>query len=108
VWVSLDSICFFVRDRKVEARGSEKEGKRGEKLFRALFQKKKKKKNEILSLPLQVPALNIFESSLKRGKFDANRTLSDGSLMEFAHILPMDAGERARLDFWKFLIFLIF
>lgn len=41
----------------------------------------------------KVPALNIFESSLKRGKFDANRTLSDGSLMEFAHILPMDAGE---------------
>ena len=41
----------------------------------------------------KVPALNIFESSLKRGKFDANRTLSDGSMMEFEHILPMDAGE---------------
>jgi len=40
---------------------------------------------------LQVPALNIFESSLKRGKFDANRQLSNGSLMEFSHIFPMDA-----------------
>ena len=42
-------------------------------------------------LTLQVPALNIFESSLRRGKFDANRKLSNGSLMEFSHIFPMDA-----------------
>lgn len=39
----------------------------------------------------QVPALNIFESSLRRGKFDDSRKLSDGSLMEFSHIYPMDA-----------------
>jgi len=39
----------------------------------------------------QVPALNIFESSLRRGKFDANRKLSNGALMEFAKIYPMDA-----------------
>jgi hypothetical protein len=39
----------------------------------------------------QVPALNIFESSLRRGKFDDSRKLSDGSLMEFTHIYPMDA-----------------
>lgn len=38
-----------------------------------------------------VPALNIFETSLRRGKFDDNRVLSDGSLMEFAGVLPMDA-----------------
>jgi hypothetical protein len=38
-----------------------------------------------------VPALNIFESSLKRGKFDASRELSDGSLMQFAKVYPMDA-----------------
>jgi enoyl-[acyl-carrier protein] reductase I len=38
-----------------------------------------------------VPALNIFETSLRRGKFDENRVLSDGSLMEFAAVLPMDA-----------------
>jgi len=38
-----------------------------------------------------VPALNIFETSLRRGKFDENRKLSDGSLMEFAKIYPMDA-----------------
>ena len=38
-----------------------------------------------------MPALNIFESSLRRGKFDANRKLSNGALMEFAKIYPMDA-----------------
>lgn len=39
----------------------------------------------------QVPALNIFESSFRRGKFDESRKLSNGKLMEFAHIYPMDA-----------------
>ena len=38
-----------------------------------------------------VPALNIFETSYKRGKFDESRKLADGSLMEFAKIYPMDA-----------------
>lgn len=38
-----------------------------------------------------MPALNIFESSLRRGKFDESRRLSNGKLLEFAHILPMDA-----------------
>jgi enoyl-[acyl-carrier protein] reductase I len=38
-----------------------------------------------------VPALNIFETSFRRGKFDESRKLSNGSLMEFAHIYPMDA-----------------
>ena len=42
-------------------------------------------------LVLQVPALNIFESSYRRGKFDASRKLSNGSLMEFAKVYPMDA-----------------
>ena len=39
----------------------------------------------------QVPALSIFESSLRRGKFDANRKLSNGGMLEFTHIYPMDA-----------------
>lgn len=39
----------------------------------------------------QVPAMKIFETSLKRGKFDAGRALPNGSLMEFDHIYPMDA-----------------
>lgn len=39
----------------------------------------------------QVPALNIFESSYRRGKFDASRKLSNGGLLEFQHIYPMDA-----------------
>lgn len=43
------------------------------------------------SIGLQVPALNIFESNLRRGKFDASRKLSDGSLMEFVKVYPMDA-----------------
>ena len=40
---------------------------------------------------MQVPALNIFESSLRRGKFDESRKLSNGSLLEFSHVFPMDA-----------------
>ena len=39
----------------------------------------------------QVPALSIFETSLRRGKFDDSRKLSDGSLMEFAKVYPLDA-----------------
>ncbi|CAA6661605.1 unnamed protein product [Spirodela intermedia] len=38
-----------------------------------------------------VPALNIFETSLKRGKFDQSRLLPDGSLMEITKIYPLDA-----------------
>ncbi|XP_058210300.1 enoyl-[acyl-carrier-protein] reductase [NADH], chloroplastic-like [Rhododendron vialii] len=38
-----------------------------------------------------VPALNIFESSLQRGKFDESRTLRDGSLMEITKVYPLDA-----------------
>ncbi|ESW12692.1 hypothetical protein PHAVU_008G134300 [Phaseolus vulgaris] len=38
-----------------------------------------------------VPALNIFESSLRRGKFDESRKLKDGSLMEIAKVYPLDA-----------------
>ncbi|XP_054808471.1 enoyl-[acyl-carrier-protein] reductase [NADH], chloroplastic-like [Prosopis cineraria] len=38
-----------------------------------------------------VPALNIFESSLRRGKFDDSRLLPDGSLMEITKVYPLDA-----------------
>ncbi|PIM98131.1 Reductase [Handroanthus impetiginosus] len=38
-----------------------------------------------------VPALNIFENSLRRGKFDESRVLPDGSLMEITKIYPLDA-----------------
>ncbi|KAK6925704.1 hypothetical protein RJ641_007423 [Dillenia turbinata] len=38
-----------------------------------------------------VPALNIFENSLRRGKFDDSRVLPDGSLMEIVKIYPLDA-----------------
>lgn len=38
-----------------------------------------------------VPALNIFETSLRRGKFDESRALPDGSLMEISKIYPLDA-----------------
>lgn len=44
-----------------------------------------------VSLGVWVPALKIFETNLKRGKYDNSRTLSDGSLMEFSNIYPMDA-----------------
>lgn len=38
-----------------------------------------------------VPALNIFETSLRRGKFDGSRILPDGSLMEITKVYPLDA-----------------
>eukprot|EP00268_Persea_americana_P014236 TRINITY_DN1630_c0_g1_i1.p1 TRINITY_DN1630_c0_g1~~TRINITY_DN1630_c0_g1_i1.p1 ORF type:complete len:392 (-),score=94.48 TRINITY_DN1630_c0_g1_i1:236-1411(-) len=38
-----------------------------------------------------VPALNIFETSLQRGKFDESRVLPDGSLMEITKVYAMDA-----------------
>lgn len=38
------------------------------------------------------PILKIFTTSLKAGKFDNSRQLSDGSLMEFAKIYPLDAS----------------
>ncbi|XP_010541991.1 PREDICTED: enoyl-[acyl-carrier-protein] reductase [NADH], chloroplastic [Tarenaya hassleriana] len=38
-----------------------------------------------------VPALNIFETSLRRGKFDQSRVLPDGSLMEVKKVYPLDA-----------------
>lgn len=44
-----------------------------------------------ISLGVWVPALSIFETSLRRGKFDGNRKLSNGGMMEFSHIYPMDA-----------------
>ncbi|KAL6752563.1 Enoyl-reductase-domain-containing protein [Haematococcus lacustris] len=44
-----------------------------------------------ISLGVWVPALNIFETNLRRGKLDESRKLSNGSLMEFSHVYPMDA-----------------
>ena len=38
------------------------------------------------------PILKIFTTSYQNGKFDASRRLSDGSLMEFAKIYPLDAS----------------
>jgi enoyl-[acyl-carrier protein] reductase I len=37
------------------------------------------------------PILKIFTSSLESGKFDESRRLSDGSLLSFAKIYPLDA-----------------
>jgi enoyl-[acyl-carrier protein] reductase I len=38
------------------------------------------------------PALNIFHMLLDRGKMDASRRLSDGSLLAFERIYPLDAA----------------
>ena len=38
-----------------------------------------------------MPALKIFETSYRRGKFDESRKLSTGGMLEFANIYPMDA-----------------
>lgn len=37
------------------------------------------------------PIMKIFSTNLANGKLDASRRLSDGSLMEFAKIYPLDA-----------------
>jgi enoyl-[acyl-carrier protein] reductase I len=38
------------------------------------------------------PALNIFETLLRRGKLDGSRKLSDGRTLEFEKIYPLDAS----------------
>ena len=38
------------------------------------------------------PALNIFNNLLERGKLDDSRRLSDGSLLQFDKIYPLDAA----------------
>ncbi|XP_024988617.1 enoyl-[acyl-carrier-protein] reductase [NADH], chloroplastic-like [Cynara cardunculus var. scolymus] len=38
-----------------------------------------------------VPALNIFETNIRRGKFDESRMLPDGSLMNISKVYPLDA-----------------
>src|SRR6266513_6331038 len=38
------------------------------------------------------PALNIFETLIRRGKIDESRKLSDGRMMEFEKIYPLDAA----------------
>jgi enoyl-[acyl-carrier protein] reductase I len=38
------------------------------------------------------PILKIFKTSLVNGKFDESRKLSDGSMLEFAKIYPLDAA----------------
>jgi len=38
------------------------------------------------------PLMKIFQTNLERGRFDDSRKLSDGSLMEFAKIYPLDAS----------------
>lgn len=38
------------------------------------------------------PIMKIFSQSLTSGRFDASRKLSDGSLLEFAKIYPLDAS----------------
>jgi enoyl-[acyl-carrier protein] reductase I len=38
------------------------------------------------------PALNIFLNLLERGKLDASRRLSDGSMLTFERIYPLDAA----------------
>jgi enoyl-[acyl-carrier protein] reductase I len=37
------------------------------------------------------PALNIFLNLLERGKMDESRRLTDGSLLQFEKIYPLDA-----------------
>jgi len=45
-----------------------------------------------VSLAVWPPALGIFETRLRRGKLDPSRRMSDGRLLEFERIVPMDAS----------------
>jgi enoyl-[acyl-carrier protein] reductase I len=38
------------------------------------------------------PAMNIFETLLRRGKIDGSRKMSDGRMLEFEKIYPLDAA----------------
>src|SRR3989337_262557 len=38
------------------------------------------------------PALNIFRNLLERGKMDESRRMSNGELLEFERIYPLDAA----------------
>ena len=38
------------------------------------------------------PALNIFQNLIERGKIDESRTLSNGELLQFEKIYPLDAA----------------
>jgi len=38
------------------------------------------------------PAMGIFEKLLERGKLDASRKMSDGSLLEFERVYPVVLG----------------
>lgn len=42
-------------------------------------------------LGVWVPTVKIFETSLKRGKFDASRKLNNGHMMEITKVYPLDA-----------------
>lgn len=44
------------------------------------------------------PALNIFETLLRRGKMDESRRLADGRLLEFERIFPLDAAYDSLAD----------
>src|SRR5881392_1251729 len=44
------------------------------------------------------PALNIFENLLRRGKIDESRKLSDGRMLEFEKIYPLDAAYDTMAD----------
>jgi enoyl-[acyl-carrier protein] reductase I len=44
------------------------------------------------------PTLNILKTMLDRGKFDDSRRLSDGSMMTFERIYPLDAAYDALAD----------
>jgi enoyl-[acyl-carrier protein] reductase I len=44
------------------------------------------------------PALNIFNNLLERGKLDESRRMSDGSLLQFERIYPLDAEYDALSD----------
>ena len=52
----------------------------------------------LVSVATWPPALTIFLNLLERGKLDASRRLSDGSMLDFEKIYPLDAAFDALAD----------
>ncbi len=85
-WIVFDIRMYHVAGKKAFIAGIADDQGFGWAIAKALAEA-----GAEISIGVWVPALKIFETSFKRGKFDESRKLSDGSLMDFTHIYPMDA-----------------
>lgn len=79
-------VSFDVKGKRVLVAGVADDGGYGFAIAKAFADA-----GALVSVATWPPALNIFKGLLQRGKLDASRELSDGSLLEFERIYPLDA-----------------